>query len=130
MIAMDISSATSSLFSSGSRYGDQKKSSGDAGNFLAMLNGSANALSSLHVVVSEIDGLPVEKETKPDGLPVEKDVKLDGLPVEPDTEIDGLPVEPSDPYVDPQILLTQKLAASLIGGGGWWTIDPPSAAAA
>lgn len=129
MIAMDISSATYSLFSSASRYGDQKKSSGGASDFLAMLNGNANVLSSLQVETPELDGLPVEKELTLDGLPVEKETMLDGLPVEPSPDADGQPVEPEDPYIDPQILLTQKLAASLIGGG-WHTFDPPTAAAA
>jgi hypothetical protein len=119
MIAMDISSATSSLFSSASRYGEAKKNNDGVSAFLDILSGGqAGDLSSLQAQSQEIDGLPVEKQTKPDGLPVE-----------PTPQIDGLPVEPSDPYVDPQILLTQKLAASLMGGV-WWTIDPPSAAAA
>jgi hypothetical protein len=64
-----------------------------------------------------------------------------GLDTKPDTKapiIDGLPVEskieespefsdvPETPDgVDPQILLTQKLAASMMGFHGWEISEPP-----
>lgn len=127
---MNISSATSSLFFGASRYGDEKKNDDGVKAFLDILSGGKGDLSSLQVKTPDIDGLPVEKAPQLDGLPVERQPQIDGLPVEPtpEPEVDGLPVEPQDPYVDPQILLTQKLAASLMNGA-WRSFDPPAAAA-
>lgn len=122
---MNISSAASSLYSSSSRNGDQKKSSGGTSDFLAMMSG--NALSSLQVETPNLDALPVETKSTIDGLPVEKKSELEAPPVEQRPTIDGLPVEPTDPYVDPQILLTQKLAASLMSGV-WGSFDRPMSA--
>lgn len=105
-MAMDLLSATHSLYFPATRSGDGKQAKDSAAEFLDALGGGG---------APELSSLPVEK------------TQLDGLPVEPSPELTDPPETPEEPYVDPQILLTQKLAASLIGG--WRAFDPPAAAA-
>jgi hypothetical protein len=93
---MDLLSATRSLVTDQSRYGDDRKST-KAGQ------GFALALDQLKPAV------PVDTKPIIDGLPVEPRAPKNEIPISDRPEVPDDNVD-----VDPQILLTQKLAASMI----------------
>lgn len=100
-------SATFSL----SRRGQESLS----GGFSGVLGEQASSIDrGPGFVETPIDGPPGRRDPVVDGLPVRRAPVADGLPVERDgTKNPGAPL-PDDDTVDPMMLLTHRLALSML----------------